>query len=237
MTKTLVNDQFAPVTDAFGFIDAPIDQVSEFIREWRERLGHPVSKSIVNLPFPESLRQLEPLTLGVEVRELTLRTDSPWSAYFVNGLPTPDPWSPVTFMAKALRRRAVIVGCSTMAAPRASSQRVAANVRFDLLGPESDDILYGVRGVQMAWDGSRYVFVSTGRPQSFEEPAAYEARRVRDRFTSTMLERYAAALGIRLFDPTFYRPEGMLIEHAVDFPFETYSIEQAQARWGVLTPR
>ena len=47
--------------------------------------------------------------------------------------------------------------------------------------------------------------------QPFEEPEHYKERRIRDRLTDEMLERYCAALGIRLFDKAFYGPSGFLV--------------------------
>ncbi len=231
--RTLTDDRYAPVTEAFGFLDAPMGQVAEFVRDWRQRLGHEVSTYSIDDSFPESLRRLEPLTVATQVRELFLRTTGTWTAYFVNGAPAPDPWSPTMVIAKGLECRALVVGCASMAAPSGEPARVPANVRMDLLGPESQSILYSVRGIQVAWDGSRYVFVASGQAQPFEEPSRYLARRVVDRFTPELLDRYAQALGIRIFDQSFYDHTGILVEHSVRYAHESYTIEEAQARWGL----
>jgi hypothetical protein len=38
---------------------------------------------------------------------------------------------------------------------------------------------------------------------------------MRDRLTSAMLERYCQALGIDVFDPSFYGPDAVLVESTV----------------------
>jgi hypothetical protein len=59
-------------------------------------------------------------------------------------------------------------------------------------------------------EGGRWSFQQTGEPQPFEDLAAYQRRRIRDRFTPEMLETYCEALGIRPFDEDFYLPSGIV---------------------------
>jgi hypothetical protein len=68
------------------------------------------------------------------------------------------------------------------------------SVQFEMLGPFKNDFLNYIRTVHASFDGSRWVFDAVGTPQDFEELDAYKAPRVRDRFTSEMLERYCKAL-------------------------------------------
>ncbi len=88
-------------------------------------------------------------------------------------------------------------------------------VQFELFGPLKTRFLNYVRTVSVAFDGSRWQFNANGTVQDFEEADAYRARRVRDRFTSQMLERYCRALGIEVFDAAFYGPSAALVESAV----------------------
>jgi hypothetical protein len=60
-------------------------------------------------------------------------------------------------------------------------------------------------------DGGSWLFSADGLEQPFEEPTRYNARRVVDRFTDDMLERYCRALGIGLFDEAFYGTHAAVI--------------------------
>ena len=70
-----------------------------------------------------------------------------------------------------------------------------------------------------------------------EETATYDNRRVRDRFTSAMLERYCQSLGIDVFKPSAYGPSGVLIESPVSLPSNgnVMSLLEAQA-WLEIVP-
>jgi hypothetical protein len=72
--------------------------------------------------------------------------------------------------------------------------------------------------------------------QPFEDTKAYAARRVRDRFTSEMLARYSAALGLRPFDDDFYLDDARLIESSAALPkgAKSMSLEEAQAWLGIV---
>ncbi|MBX3031269.1 MAG: hypothetical protein KF809_14065 [Chloroflexi bacterium] len=280
--RTLAADRYSPVTDSFGFFEAPIDEVAAAFQAWYEEIpellaqdpvhgvpGHalhgdlplvpvifspaeerlrrahekevppgPVTIRPLRAPFPEVLRNLEPLTVGTSERRLLLSTDSRWTALFDNGAPFPDPWGPLHVVAERLGCRSIGVSCATMPTLLGRLLRrprlMPADVRFELEGPEAKDIYpgfrnYHIRTVQLAWDG-RLVFVTAGDQQPFEEPAAYAARRMRKRFTSDMLERYAAAFDIRLFDLDFYGPDGILIERISVPPLARLTIEEARRR-------
>ncbi len=86
----------------------------------------------------------------------------------------------------------------------------------------------------MAYDGG-WVFVSTGSVQDFEEPAAYQRRQIRDRFTSDMLERYAQRLGIDPFDEAKYGPESVMVSSSVPDGLAEKSLKEVQA-WLDIRP-
>lgn len=62
-------------------------------------------------------------------------------------------------------------------------------------------------------DGGSWAFHQDGEPFPFEDVERYGARSKRDRLTSQMVHDYAAALGIRFPDPTFYEGERVSIKH------------------------
>jgi hypothetical protein len=93
-----------------------------------------------------------------------------------------------------------------------------------------------LRTVSVVFDGTRWQFTATGT-EAFEEVDAYQARRVRDRFTSAMLERYGQALGIEVFDPSFYGPDAVLVESAVPMPPDAMVMTLRQAQeWLKIAP-
>jgi hypothetical protein len=67
------------------------------------------------------------------------------------------------------------------------------------------------RAVVAMNDGGPWFFSTDGVEQPFEEPARYSARRIVDRFTDDMLERYCKALDIGLFDEAFYGTHAAVI--------------------------
>lgn len=58
---------------------------------------------------------------------------------------------------------------------------------------------------------SRWEFREYGERLPFEEVENYTARKIRDRLTLPMLERYCHHFGIRLLDPDFYSGDGYII--------------------------
>lgn len=60
-------------------------------------------------------------------------------------------------------------------------------------------------------DGGSWLFSVNGQEQPFEESERYRARRVADRFTVEMLERYCSAIDIGLFDEAFYGTHAAIV--------------------------
>lgn len=77
-----------------------------------------------------------------------------------------------------------------------SSVMLCATI-LDVYDPRSTDSPVRMRrSIACADEGFRWVFETRGAPFEFEDVASYSARRVRDRFTPTMLERYLYELGL-----------------------------------------
>jgi hypothetical protein len=110
-------------------------------------------------------------------------------------------------------------------------------VQFQLFGPAPTDWLNYVRTIVAANDGGRWVFETHGEVQPFERPEAYTTGRIADRFTAEMLGEYAAALGVRYFDPEFYGLDGLLFHveerGASGVTIPSMSLEEAQAKLGI----
>ena len=79
---------------------------------------------------------------------------------------------------------------------------------FSLYGPTKSDWLNRIRHLQVSHDVDGWTFDEGGKLQPFEEAEAYKKRRIQDRFTFEMLERYCKALGIELNQDDFYGSKG-----------------------------
>src|SRR6185436_3874553 len=209
----LFDGEIAPLTYAWGFLEAPIAQVVEALVYWRRRNVSGVQTAGASGTLRQLLRYLEPLTT-MGSRELVCETPSSWTAYFDNTCRGGDPSTPVSYLARQLRCRGVAVHCvsATLGTrPEKHKKGTFGSVQFALFAPEQREFLNYERSMAAANDGGKWVFYASGTPQPFEEPERYKERRIRARFTDEMLERYCAALGISLFDEHFYGPSGFLV--------------------------
>jgi hypothetical protein len=216
--RTLLDERFAPVTSTVGFLEVPLPEAAAALEEWRRSLYPRVTCVPVEEEFPEALHGLEPLTSGARPRELLVAVGS-WTAYFDNSLDGTDAISAIGVLSRHLKCQGLAIETvpHTIGLPGVKKGR-SGGVQFTLFGPIKTDFLNYVRSIAVVFDGSRWVFVSTGTEQMFEDPRAYEARRVRDRFTSDMLERYCQELGVNVFDAASYGPDCVLIESEVIMP-------------------
>jgi len=239
--RTLLNDRFAPITSSPGYLKLGLDDAVSALSTWRRRLsrGRPVSVEEVTDPFPECLRRLEPLTGGVVPRELLVEASKGWTAYFDCSLRGTDAVSTVGYLTEA----AGCQGLSIRAVPHTLGQPGLRHgqmgaVQFEMCGPFKTDFLNYIRTVHASFDGSHWVFDAVGTPQDFEEIDAYQAPRVRDRFTSEMLERYCRALGLDVFNPQAYGPRAVLVRAEVQVPLtgKVLTLDEVQ-RWLQIFPR
>jgi hypothetical protein len=211
--RNLLDRRFAPLTYAWGFIEAPLQSVNDALFKWRSSHLSKVTTSSFKSSLEKALHRLEPLTMPPR-RELLMQTESPWTAYFDNAAAGGDPASPVGYLAESLKCRALAVACvpHTLQSERKDAKGTYGAVQFQLFAPERREFLNYERSVSVANDGGRWVFSATGTVQPYEKTSQYEARRIRDRFTPEMLEEYCAAIGIRLFAADFYGSAAILIK-------------------------
>ena len=205
-------NELAPITFARGFIEAPLSILTEVVIPWRQSLKHQVTTRPLSLPLRESLRELGQLS-SYGGRELWMESHSKWLACFTNGLD--GGYGPVSFLAQECKTRAVVVQCAPHTMPLRAmkdTKGIWGTTQFELYGPEQTDFLNYVGTVAAANDGGRWVFHARGEVQPFEQIERYDAPRVRDRFTPEMLESYCRALGIDVFNESFYKPSAVLME-------------------------
>lgn len=214
---TLLSEQFAPITSSIGFLHAPLQEVAAAMAEWLHGLYPRVQQTELSGGLPSMLTQLEPLVSGSRPRELLVETaGDTWTAYFDCLLMGTDAVSFTGHMCTLLKCHGVAIRSQphTIGTRFEAPGRYGA-VQFELYGPERTAFLNHRRSISAAHDGSKWRFDSWGAIQPYEQVAAYEARRARERFTSEMLAAYCAAIGVRPFDPDFYGSRGILFESDV----------------------
>lgn len=237
--KTLLSDRFAPITSSIGFLRLDLDAVAEALTQWRRKLvSGGVNCEELRDGFPDCLHALEPLTGGVRPRELVVEASDGWTAYFDCSLRGTDAVSTIGYLSRTLNCQGLAVTTvpHTVGLPGVKNGQMGS-VQFEMFGPLQTEFLNYVRTVTASYDGSRWVFEANGTEQWFEELDAYKARKVRDRFTTDMLERYCKALDLDVFDPAAYGPRALLVRSQVEVPPNGYvmSLEEAQ-RWLEIVP-
>jgi hypothetical protein len=238
--KTLLNNRFAPITFEFGFIEAPVAVVADFIVQWTEGLSRPVVARQLSCALPDALQQIEPLTMP-PTRQLLAETRSPWTAYFDNSVIGTDAGPVVTYVSSQLKCRGLRLLCSpnTMTKHTERGHGNYGALSFELISPESQESLSYERVVYLMNDGGRWEFRAQGTVQSFEQTERYDAKKLVDRFTSEMLADYCRAIGIHLFDESFYGPECFVLY----FPgreapgTKPKSLAEVQAKLDLDSPR
>ena len=236
--KTLTNESYAPITSTVGFVRAPIAAVGEALLSWRRELHPKVTAEHISVKFPVSLRRLEPLRFGWN-KEMLISAGG-WTAYFNARARGSDPVTSISVVSKRLNCEALKVD----ATPHDHGDRKVVGGRFgavqlEMWGPTGELPSRYVRTLSVSADGNRWRFDQSGDVQPFEEPDAYTARRIRDRLTTDMVERYCAALGIDVFRESFYGPESIVVESFPSYPplagDVSWSLEEAQ-RQLAITP-
>ena len=235
MTNVLLDNSYAPITFSFGFVQRPLAQFSEAFISWQNKI---FSKSAggfefthFSAPLPAALLRLEPLTTPLD-RYLLVETRSNWSAIFSNGLRVNDVFSPVSYLSEVLKCYGLLVNSTPDRSHKAGKDglQIYGAVTFTQYGPGKTDWLNRIRHVGVTKDVGGWEFAAEGEVQPYEQIENYRTRNVVGRFTVEMLESYCEAVGIRLFDATFYGGQCLLahIKRAAA-PGPTMSISEARS--------
>ncbi len=236
--KTLLSERFAPTTSRIAFVHLDLDSTVEILAGWRRGLGLDPNCQAIDGDLPGALGQLEPLTIGARPRELLVETDGGWTAYFDCGHDGTDPIPAVLYLTHLARCDGLAITCVPTTRDQYDDRRGRLGaVQFELVGPKSrTHFLDYVRSVWVNHDGDRWTFGTNGAVQPFEEQERYRARKVRDRFTSDMLERYCRAIGINPFEASAYGPRGVVVRthHPVGDDGTVMSLQEAQARLAIV---
>jgi hypothetical protein len=210
--RTLLSERYAPITSTIGFLRVGTSDAVAELGRWHDELGDTTEPLREVGEFPDALLSLQPLVLPFVRRELLVPTAGPWTAYFNCAANGTDAASAIAVLAQRLECEGLVVTCQLGA------------VAFTVADPK---VVHPPRRAVVAMeDGGRWIFETSGEPLPFEELDRYRARRVRDRFTSDMLERYCQALDVDVFNGEFYRGPAVLVSHTP--PTETLAENMAR---------
>jgi len=202
--RTLLDEQFAPITSEIGFLRLPFARTATALTRWR-REQHPRLRTLdLHEPLRAALDRLPPLEAGAP-RALLVAVRGGWCAYFDSAPDGTHARPPVAHLTRALR----CDGLRVVSVPHTAAR--PGVVHWELL--LRTDWASEVREVDLRHADGRWQFSTRGPVQPYEEVEEYHTPRVRDRFTSAMLERYCRALGLDLFDPDAYGPDAVWLEH------------------------
>lgn len=233
--RLLLDDRFAPITSTMAFLELGVDEaVRAFVERqvqvesWRRvTLG---SRPIVAQSLEEALTELLPLTNVECKRYLFVPTKSRWTAFFENDVNGTDAFSTIGYLVGRTGAR----GLRLTTVPhtlRSDGGRHGAAI-FELYAAGEE--LNVQRVVSASNDGGRWRFDEAGEELDFEEVESYrQERKIRNKLTAEMLQRYAKHLGLEPFDDRFFLPEGeaaILIEKYGDIctDSEEFSLEEAR---------
>ncbi|WP_241236062.1 hypothetical protein [Eikenella corrodens] len=163
------------------------------------------------------MNSLLPLTLH-SPKAMISETQSPWCVYVDNSMQGTDLNSDPRYLCKTLgiREVSVVMVKDIPNDQPGSTQFVYMDgTRAEKIGTPTD-YYYKIPGrYVLAHRESRWEFVEQGEPFPFEEIAQYQARRIKDRLTPEMVERYCSHFGIDLFNPDFYSGRACIFERQV----------------------
>lgn len=230
--KCLLENQFSPITDMAGFIQVPLEEFGEFELTCRRRFNPTHEIDHFEGDLAQGLKRLEPLYV---TRLLLISTDSPWTAVFCD-----DPSTTISYGTRTLERPGLLVSCLEDTIDQKTGKGVPGGVQMFLFAGTPDSSTNDQRILMAIRGDTSWVFENEGNPLPFEKPERYRARRIRDRFTPEMLEEYCLAMGIRLFDESFYGPKCAVIYPAGAKGLEgdpcTYADRQAQIHRAAYGP-
>lgn len=242
MTKLLLDDQLAPITSEYGFVEASVEKLARWFCEWQSTLMAPRGIAVHMRTAQGSLRNalalLAPLTIVERKRFLFLETRSPWVAYFDNGARGTDA-GVLSHVALELHCRAVrlvsIPDTLGRSPRREATGRFGGSV-FTLYGPSPTPggFMNQLRSISAINDGGKWSFAQSGKPLEGEDLAAMGNRSIAKRFGPEQLNRCLQSLGIHAFTEDFYTGRSFLVERRGTFApgVLEYSLDEARALVG-----
>jgi hypothetical protein len=205
----LLDSAFEPITTTIGFLKKSTSEVVAEDLKWQHEIFKDTEVKIETRPIhgklPDVLKALLPLVNGVYSRMVFAPTASEWTAYFDNGWRGTDAAGPMSVLAGKLHcegMRVTAVHHHMPKKPKPDEPTAYGAMILEVYDPTGKSR----RTITAANDGGSWVFDQSGEPYPFEDVEAYATKRIRDRFTVEMLEKYLKHLGLDAFNKDWYMP-------------------------------
>jgi len=206
----LLDSTFNPITNTMGFLKRATHEVVAEDIKWQHEIFTNTEVKIEARPvrgkLQDALEALLPLVNIGHSKRVFVPTASEWTAYFDNGWRGTDAATPMSVLARRLQCEGMRVTAVHHHMPRKrkpNDPRAYGAMILEIYAPTGKSR----RAITAANDGGSWVFNQSGEPYPFEDIRAYATKRIRDRFTLEMLEKYLKLLGLDAFSKDWYMPD------------------------------
>lgn len=191
------NEGIAILKSSFGLIKASPEAAAEAYIKWQTPLvreyGQRLKVETISTDLDSALEGLLPI-IPSSTRHLFFPCRNGWTILFENGFQGTDN-TPVCMLAKSM--------------PSVTIRVVENSILSTFHYPATiwsvyDGDQWPKRHVAAMDDGGQWVFPQVGEPLPFEDLEKYKTRRIRDRFTPTLLRQYLAEFSAFPYDLDFY---------------------------------
>jgi hypothetical protein len=203
--------KYAPVTSGFSIVDVRMNEVVDHWVEWHrgisEVYGFKMPVQYLDGPFAAMLDALVPLDsrarLMAETRDGRIAIFANFSQF--------DGSSDSRYLARYFKRQRWSVTMSQVRKSEKINALPSTQFNWTDFGTKVDGNGWHVGRSIAAHKESRWEWHEHGTPFPWEETEAYTAKRIKDRLTPEMVERYAKHMGIDLFDPDYYSGRAVIV--------------------------
>jgi len=196
-------DRWLPVSGQVAFFEAPAGDVAHAFGADLAEVELATSAAVVDGAFPDVLRELEP----IDGTRVLLVPGGGWTAMFQSSS-APDLWSAWSNVTRRLGVRSAMAEAS----PNVYGRGKGANTLLRYADPGAEREWFGgARQLEASYTEDGWEFDAEGEPQPWEDPSAYEARRVADRLPPALVHAYLDAIGVPPLDGPAWGPGGHLV--------------------------
>jgi len=194
----IIQTSFPRLAASFGAIKCSPEVAVEAYLSWQAPILAPHSMQLTAKAqqggLDAALKMLLPLTAPIATRFVFVPLESRWTIFVDNSILGTDASSAMRVLAQRVGVLAARVTCKEDR-PKSddglTSEQFGARI-VEVYAPDGGTL----RSVFAANDGGKWKFGETGERLSFEQPGAYEAKKVRERFTESALLRFLCGIGI-----------------------------------------
>lgn len=222
--KTLLNEEFYPLTAQYGFVKASLDGVVSACvddltrrKSWN-RPGATCSTSHLRGQISDLLASFDRSEKVQAATESVLLVPcGDWVAWFENGLSSQRTWT--RYAPRDLRVQSITLGSSLSKEcaeggledweVRESGRMGQVLFRYDV--PRGAKKFWDCRLVKVDYNRREWRWHQSGVELAFEELENYRRNNIKERITSQTLEEYCNHLGVRPFDESFFDGAGVIV--------------------------